>query len=81
VDSIATLTTFLGWCTVLNIGLLAFVAILILAMPDSMARTHSKMFRVNEADLPRIYFQWMAQYEIATLVLNLAPYVALKIMA
>ena len=78
---IETLTTFLGWCTVLNLGFLTFGSILMMTMSDSMARLHSKMFGVSEADLPRIYFQWLAQYKIATLVLNLAPYVALKIMA
>ncbi len=78
---IETLTTFLGWCTVLNLGFLTFGSILMMTMSDSMARLHCKMFGVSEADLPRIYFQWMAQYKIAIFVLNLAPYVALKIMA
>ncbi len=77
---IETLTTFLGWCTVLNLGFLTFGSILMMTMSDSMARLHRKMFGVSEADLPRIYFQWLAQYKIATYVLNLAPYVALKIM-
>ncbi len=78
---IETLTTFLGWCTVLNLGFLTFGSILMMTMSDSMARLHRKMFGLSEADLPRIYFQWLAQYKIATYVLNLAPYVALKIMA
>ncbi len=78
---IETLTTFLGWCTVLNLGFLTFGSILMMTMSDSMARLHSKMFGVSEADLPRIYFQWLARYKSATFILNLAPYVALKIMA
>ncbi len=78
---IETLTTFLGWCTVLNLGFLTFGSILMMTMSDSMARLHCKMFGVSEADLPRIYFQWLARYKSATLILNLAPYVALKIMA
>ena len=65
----------------MNMGFLAFAAILMMAMPDSIARIHSKMSKVTEADLPPIYFQWMAQYKIAIFVLNLSPYLALKIMA
>lgn len=80
-DSIETLTTFFGWCTVLNIGFLAVGSIKIMAMRDSMARIHSRMFKVSEDDLPRIYFQWLAGYKSATFMLNLAPYVALKLMA
>ncbi len=65
----------------LNLGFLTFGSILMMTMSDSMARLHSKMFGVSEADLPRIYFQWLARYKSATFILNLAPYVALKIMA
>ena len=79
--SIETLTTVLGWCTVLNLGMLAFTGILAMTMRDVMTRIHSRMYGVSEADLPRIYYQYMAQYKMATLVLNLAPYVALKMIA
>jgi len=76
-----TLTSFLGWCTVLNFGMLAFSAILVMVMRDWMTRTHARMFGVSEADLPRVYFQYLAQYQIAIFIFNLAPYVALKILA
>ncbi len=65
----------------LNLGFLTFGSILMMTISDSMARLHRKMYGVSEADLSRIYFQWLAQYKTATFVLNLAPYVALKIMA
>ncbi len=80
-NSLETLTSFLGWCTVLNLGMLAFTSILVMVMRDRMTKTHATMFGVSEADLPRVYFQYMAQYQLATFVLNLAPYVALKLIA
>ncbi len=79
--TISTLTEFLGWCTLLNFGLLALTAILLTSMRETMVRVHSRMFGVNEADLPRIYFQYLAHYQALIWVLNLVPYVALKLMA
>ncbi len=80
-NSLETLTAVLGWCTVLNSVLLALAALLTMAMRDSMIRIHARMFGVSEADLLRAYFQYMARYKIAILVLNLTPYLALKIIA
>lgn len=62
---IETLTTFLGWSTVINFGVLAVSAI------------PAWSFEIR----PLIYFQYLAQYKIAIFVFNLVPYIALKIMA
>ena len=80
-NSLETLTEFLGWCTILNLGMLALTAILVMAMRGLMTRIHAAMFGVSEGDLPSMYFKYMAQYQIAIFVFNLAPYIALKLMA
>ncbi len=80
-SSLETLTAFLGWCTVINIGLLMVAAVVLGLMRRPISQIHAKMFDLNEADLSRGYFQYLAQYKIAILVLNLVPYVALKIIA
>lgn len=80
-NSLETLTAFLGWCTILNIGMLALTGIMIMAMRGLMIRIHTSMFGVSEGDLPSIYFKYMAQYQTAIFVFNLAPYIALKLMA
>jgi hypothetical protein len=80
-DSLETLTVVLGWSTVINLVMLAFTAIMVMAMREWMVRMHARMFGVSEVDLPRMYFQYMAQYQIAIFVLNLAPYIALKVIA
>jgi hypothetical protein len=36
---------------------------------------------MDEKDLGRAYFQYLAQYKIAIIVLNIAPYLALRIIA
>jgi hypothetical protein len=80
-NSIETLTTFLGWSTVINLGMLVIAAICLAFMRGFMTRFHAKMYGLSEADLARAYFQYLAQYKIAIIVFNLVPYIALKIMA
>ncbi len=79
-NSLETLTVFLGWCTAINIGLLVVASISLILMRGPMVRIHGKMFGLDEVDLTRQYFQYLAQYKIAIIVLNLIPYIALKIM-
>ncbi len=80
-SSLQTLTAFLGWCTVINIGLLMFAAVVLGLVRGPISQIHAKMYDLNESDLSRGYFQYLAQYKIAVLVLNLVPYVALKMIA
>jgi hypothetical protein len=80
-NSIETLTTFLGWSTVINFVVLAVAAILLILMRSPISKLHARIFGLGEADLPRAYFQYLAQYKIAIFIFNLVPYIALKIMA
>ena len=80
-SSLETLTAFFGWCTAINIGLLTIAAVFLGFMRVPISQIHAKMFGLNEADLSRAYFQYLAQYKIAIIVLNLVPYIALKMMA
>ena len=77
---IETVTAVLGWCTILNLGMLAFTAVIVMIMRKLMMQTHVRMFGVNETELPRLYFQYMAQYQLGIFILNLAPYLALKMI-
>ena len=78
---IATFTTFLGWCAVLNIGLLFFSAIWLMLFRDLTLFIHSELFRVNQSALDSIYLQYLGQYKLAVLIFNIVPYLALKIMS
>ncbi len=71
----------LGWCSVINIGLLVFATITVSTMRGPVIRLHSKMFALGEEDLSRAYFQYLAQFKIAVLVFNLVPYIALRIVS
>jgi len=79
-NTIDTMREFLGWCSVINIGLLIFSAILVVSLRGPISRIHAKMFNLDESDISRAYFQYLAQYKIAIIVLNIVPYFALRIM-
>lgn len=80
--SIENLTTFFGWCTAINVGL-----ILLLVLLTGVANKKgfpfnliAKIFGITKEEVRVIHFHVFQQYRIAVLVLNLVPYIALKIM-
>jgi len=79
--TIEVLTELLGWAVVINIVILLLSTLGVIAMRGAITRIHSKLFGLDEKDLGRAYFQYLAQYKIAIIVLNIAPYIALKVMA
>lgn len=75
-----TLTVFLGWCSVINIGVLLFSTIMLVLMKGPISSIHSKLFSVRQDDIVPVYFQYLGAYKIAIFIFNLVPYIALKIM-
>jgi len=78
--TVESLTGLLGWASIINIAILLFSTLLLIAMRGAIANLHSKLFGLDEKDLGRAYFQYLAQYKIAIIMLNITPYIALKIM-
>lgn len=78
-DSLEAIRAFLGWCTVLNMGLLIFASLTLMALGEPVKKLHGRMFGLSEEDLSRAYFQYLAQYKIAIFVFNLVPYLALRL--
>ncbi len=78
-DSTQTVREVLGWCTILNMAMLMFASILLVALGGPIKKIHERMFGLREEDLSRAYFQYLAQYKIAIFVFNLAPYVAIRL--
>ena len=75
------LTAFFGWCTVLNTGVLVFASLWLVLLRGKVSPIHSRMFALEADDLARAYFQYLANYKVAIVVLNLIPYLALRISA
>ncbi|MGJ8686474.1 MAG: DUF6868 family protein [Spongiibacteraceae bacterium] len=80
-ENIATITTFLGWCGVINMGVLTYATVMILFFNSPVKKLQSKMLKVSPDRLDEMYFNFLGNYKLAIFVFNLAPYFALKIMA
>lgn len=78
---ISTLTEFLGWSSAINIGMLAFSTLMLCAMRKQIISIHSRLSGVAKTELPGYYFSFLANYKIAILVLNVAPYLALRMIS
>lgn len=79
-NSLSTLATFLGWCTVINVGLIIFVAIIVGLFHNGIAYLTGRMFGVDEMQAKITLLRIFMYYRVLFLVLNLVPYIALKIM-
>ena len=78
--SMPELTSFIGWCAVVNILLLLTTSIGILWFKPFAISIHSKMFSLNQEELSRQYFQYLAIYKLIILAFFVTPYIALTIM-
>ena len=79
--SMEQLTEFLGWCTVINLVLLAFTGLCLMTLKNWMAKIHSGVFGIKPEEARNLYFQSLVVYKVAFLMFNFVPYVALKMMA
>jgi hypothetical protein len=75
-----TLSDLLLWCAVLNyLVLLLWFAAFCLAH-EWMFRLHGRWFRLTAAQFDSLHYGGMAAYKIGILLLNLVPYIALRII-
>ena len=80
-NTLEAVTAFFGWTTVINFVLLFVSSIMVITIRGAISRISCRMFGLETADLSRAYFQYIAQYKIAIIVLSLTPYIALRIMS
>ena len=80
-NSIETLATFFGWCSVINIGIILLFLMFVSAFHEGFGEISARMFGVTKEEAKATFFRIFMQYRIAFAVLNLVPYIALKIMA
>jgi hypothetical protein len=75
-----TLTTFLGWCSVINIGFLILALVLWVPLKNSVSKFGASLFDVTEEDIKRIFLRKLMLYRLLFFFFNIVPYVALKLM-
>ena len=79
--TLTEIANFLGWCTLLDFGLLILATLALAIAHEPVSKLHGKWFHMEPADLSRAYFGFLANFKILVIVFNLVPYLALRIMA
>ena len=80
-NSIEILATFFGWCTVINFGILLIAGLFWILVKEGIGELAAMMFGVTKEDMKVTFLRVLMQYRAAIIILNLVPYIALKIMA
>ena len=75
------ITTFFGWCTVINMAVYLFSALAIIVFKRFTTKLHSNVMGIDAKALPAMYFYYLGNYKLGIMIFNLAPYFALKLMA
>ena len=76
-----SLTRFLGWCTVLNLGLLLLGGSAWILLKADVATLGAGLFGVSDGEMKTTFLRVLMQYRAAIILLNLVPWLSLKIMA
>lgn len=68
------------WCAAINYGLLLLWFLFFLLAHDWLHRLHGRWFRLSVEQFDALHYAGMAFYKIGILLLNLVPYVALRLV-
>ena len=80
-NDVQVVTTFFGWCSIVNLGFYLFTVVALMGFRGPIKKIHSAVSAVPDEKLDEIYFNYLGSFKMAVVVLNIAPYFALKLMA
>lgn len=78
--TIELLREMLGWCVLINFGLLLWWFGFLVFAHDFTFRLHSAWFDLTVNQFDAIHYQAMAYFKLAVFILNLVPWIALHIV-
>ena len=70
----------LGWCSIINMGLLLWWFLLFTLAHDWVYRWHGKWFKLSVEKFDAIHYAGITFFKIAIFVFNIVPYFALRII-
>ncbi len=76
----ASVQSFLLWCLLLNYSILLVWFLMFWLGHGWMLRLHNAWFRLSNERFDAIHYGCMAVYKVGILLLNLVPYVALRLV-
>lgn len=79
--NVEQIAAVLGWCTLINLGLLIWWLLFLLLAHDWTYRFHSKWFKISTEEFDAIHYRLMGVFKMGVILFNLVPYLALRIVA
>ena len=79
--TVEMIRTALGWCSVINMGLLLWWFFVITVLHDWVYKMHTKWFKLSIEKFDEIHYTGIAFFKIAILFFNIVPYFALRIIS
>ena len=77
---IEKLQEFFFWCMLVNFGIYAFTAIMVLVFHDTILKIQTKMFRLDEETVSKAVYRYLANYKLLITVFNFVPWIAIVII-
>lgn len=74
------LKTLLGWCIVINYGVLLIWFAVVMVAGNWLYGVHARLFRIDSDDVPMQHFKLFGQFKLLVMVFNIAPWLALLIL-
>lgn len=78
---IHTLISFFMWCTIINFGVLLFLALVYMLMPNLAYRLQSRWIPISKETFDIVFYSFIGFFKAIVLVFNLVPWLALLIIA
>lgn len=78
--TLETLHRLLGWCTLINYGILTLWFLLFLGARDWIYRFHGRWFRLSPEQFDALHYGGMTCYKLLVIVFNLTPWLALLLI-
>nr|VFK60139.1 MAG: hypothetical protein BECKTUN1418F_GA0071002_12014 [Candidatus Kentron sp. TUN]VFK63556.1 MAG: hypothetical protein BECKTUN1418D_GA0071000_12184 [Candidatus Kentron sp. TUN]VFK69398.1 MAG: hypothetical protein BECKTUN1418E_GA0071001_11955 [Candidatus Kentron sp. TUN] len=74
------LRDLLGWCSLINIVFLILWFLIFTQAHSRIYRLHSRWFKITENEFDRIHYSGMAIFKVLVFILNIVPYLSLRII-
>ena len=70
----------LGWCSLINIGILLWWLLILTFAHDWIYRFHGKWFTLSKETFDTVHYAGIAFYKLSIILFNIVPYIALRIV-
>lgn len=77
----ATLTSFFGWCLLINLGFYIVTAMSLVFLKGMVRDVNQRLFGISEERIMQESFAFLGRFKLAIILFFLTPYIALRLMA